>query len=148
MNNESELVRATITRVLHFIDAQRWDALRALFADEVETDYTSLFGGEPRREPSEALIGGWRRALETVVTQHLLGPIDVVVEGDRAHARCHVRAAHFAESAKSGNTWEVLGHYVFDLGRGREGWCITRMKLETFLQLGNRRLLEEAHPAD
>lgn len=47
-----QMIQATVARVSHCIDAKRWDDLRALFADEVDSDYTSLFGGTRRTSAS------------------------------------------------------------------------------------------------
>jgi SnoaL-like domain len=70
-----------VTGVAHEIDSKQWTELTNLFAPRVETDYTSLFGGTPQTQTREDLVAGWRAALERVTTQHLLGPIDVFVEG-------------------------------------------------------------------
>lgn len=139
-----EAVRTVVVGVAHHIDGRRWADLRALFDEEVETDYTSLFGGSPGKQPADALLAGWRAALQRVATQHLLGPIEVRLSGATASASCHVRALHHAAGAPGGETWDVLGHYVFDLVRRGPGWRIAKMKLETFIQTGNRRLLAEA----
>jgi hypothetical protein len=141
---EVEAVRNTVASVAHHIDAKRWVELRALYAHEVETDYTSLFGGTPQTQSGDALISGWKTILATVQTQHLLGPVVVELSGATARARCHVRAMHRAAAAPSGELWEVLGHYVFDLSRGERGWAITKMMLLTQLQTGNTQLLREA----
>jgi hypothetical protein len=137
-------VRDVVAGVVHHIDMKRWSELRALYADEVRTDYTSLFGGTPQTQGGDALIAGWRGALEKVKTQHVLGPIVVDLAGSAATARCHVRAMHLAPGAPSGDAWEVLGHYVFSLARGSAGWKITEMTLVTLLQTGNTKLLAEA----
>ena len=142
--SDIDAIRSVVARVAHTIDRKDWDALAALYADEVETDYTSLFGGAPARQAAGDLIAGWTAALANVSTQHLLGPIDVDVAGARAVAECHVRAWHLAEGAPGGDEWVVGGHYVFGLEREARGWRITRMKLETLQQTGYRRLLEEA----
>jgi hypothetical protein len=139
-----ESIRTVIAGVVHHIDAKRWTELRALFADEVRTDYTSLFGGEPQRQTGDALIAGWRAALERVQTQHLLGPITVEVGDHTATAHCHVRAFHAVTAAPSGPHWEVLGHYIFTLGPAPTAWKVHAMTLETLLQSGNTRLLAEA----
>src|SRR5262249_49078327 len=70
-------VRATVLAVAHYIDARKWKELPELFAATVAVDYTSLFGGTASQTKASELVGGWRTALEGVVTQHLLGPIDV-----------------------------------------------------------------------
>ena len=141
---QADSVRDVVAGVVHHIDMKRWDELRALYADEVRTDYTSLFGGTPQVQSGDALIAGWRGVLEKVKTQHVLGPIVVEFEGAGTTARCHVRAMHYAPLAPSGEHWEVLGHYVFSLKSGPSGWKISEMKLETLLQTGNPKLLAEA----
>jgi hypothetical protein len=142
--DDVDAVRSTVTQVAHHIDRKQWTELRGLFAAEVGTDYTSLFGGTPVLQSGDALIAGWRGALEKVQTQHLLGPIEVRVSGQGAAASCHVRALHRAERAPGGALWEVLGHYRFTLAREDAGWRIAAMVLETFAQTGNTRLLAEA----
>jgi SnoaL-like domain len=134
-------VRATVMAVAHDIDSRKWNELQELFAPTVAVDYTSLFGGAVSQSKAAELVGGWRTALEGVTTQHLLGPIDVRIRGDAADARCHVRALHYRASARDGDTWEVLGHYVFALALQRRAWRITAMRLDTYHQLGNRSLL-------
>ena len=137
-------MRDVVAGVVHHIDMKRWNELRALYADDVRTDYTSLFGGTPQVQTGDALIAGWRGVLEKVKTQHVLGPIVVELHRAGAPARCHVRAMHYAPGAAGGEHWEVLGHYVFSLKHGPSGWKISEMKLETLLQTGNPKLLAEA----
>lgn len=144
MEMEIEIIRSLVASVAHHIDAKRWTELRSLYAGEVETDYTSLFGGTPQTQSGDALIAGWQTVLAGVQTQHLLGPIVVESSGSVASARCHVRAMHRAAAATSGELWEVLGHYVFELTRESGTWAITKMTLLTQLQTGNTRLLQEA----
>jgi hypothetical protein len=142
---ERDGVRSVVTRLSHEIDARSWPALRSLFAETVTADYRSLFGGEVRQQKADDLIEGWRRAFTPVrTTQHILGPVDVDVQGAAATARCHVRAYHIGEGLPGGDDWLVAGNYVFDLGRTDGGWKIRAMKLETSYQSGNRKLLEEA----
>jgi hypothetical protein len=106
---ELEAVRDTVTRVTHEIDAKRWDELRALYADRVATDYTSLFGGKPVEQGGDELIAGWKGVLSRVTTHHQLGPISVSLAGGRATAVCQVRGFHHADGAPGGADWEVLG---------------------------------------
>lgn len=138
-------VRDSVTRVAHHIDARDWPRLRSLYADEVTTDYTSLFGGEVQRQPADALIDAWRGILTPLqATQHLLGPVSVQLEGDRARAECHVRGYHYLDGAPGGNEWLVAGHYVFELSEAGARWRIEKMTLVTYHQAGNRQLLQEA----
>lgn len=140
-------MRSAVVCVSHYIDHKRWPELRVLFASEVRSDYTSLFGGSPQTQTGDALVEGWRGMLGKVGTQHLLGPIDVLVTGSAARASCHVRALHHAPDAPGGPTWEVLGHYEFELRRAASAWTVTALTLETFVQTGNTKLLAEAQAA-
>jgi 3-phenylpropionate/cinnamic acid dioxygenase small subunit len=148
MQNELEAraVESVVIRVAHFIDARRWTELAALFAAEVETDYTSLFGGQPQKQPAaELVLGGWQKLLEPLErTQHLLGPIDVTTGGDRATAECHVRAYHRSRRNAGGDEWMVAGHYIFELVKAGSAWKIRKLTLDAYYQTGNTKLLQEA----
>src|SRR6476620_5644961 len=105
-------IQGVVTRVAHGIDGHHWPALRAQFADDVQTDYTSLFGGTPQDQRADDLMNAWRNLLGAIVTQHLLGPIDVELRGDVARAECHLRAYHVKKGAPGGDDWMLAGHYV------------------------------------
>lgn len=149
--SEAVEAQASVDRVVadvaHHIDAKRWDALQALFAPEVQTDYTSLFGGKPQQQSNEALINTWKGVLSAVTTQHHLGPINVTVEGTSARAHCNVRGHHYVESAAGGPTWMVAGTYDFELTQSEGRWLISKMTLNTLYQTGNRQLLSQAAKA-
>lgn len=139
-----ETIRDTVARVTHEIDAKRWVELRRLYADEVTTDYTSLFGGTPVKQTGDALIEGWKSALAKVKTHHQLGPISVTQSSGAATATCQVRGLHQAVGAPGGAEWEVLGHYVFELSKRTDAsWRIHAMTLLTRIQTGNTKLLQE-----
>jgi hypothetical protein len=148
LHADVEGVRDTVTLVTHEIDAKRWDELEKLYAEEVTTDYTSLFGGTPVKQPSGSLIGGWKGALGKVATHHQLGPITVKLVGGRATATCQVRALHRADGAPGGTDWEVLAHYVFELSKSSDGtWKIHGRSVLRPIQTGNAKLLQEAGAA-
>ncbi|HWO14576.1 MAG TPA: nuclear transport factor 2 family protein [Polyangiaceae bacterium] len=141
-------VRDIVTRVAHHIDARDWSKLRSLYAERVTTDYTSLFGGEVQQQAADALIETWRGVLGPLrATQHLLGPISVLLDGDYARAECHVRGYHYRDGLPGGSEWMVAGHYVFELSVRDAGWQIDAMTLHTYYQTGNRQLLEQAAQA-
>jgi hypothetical protein len=135
-------IQAAVVRVAHHIDDHDWPALRAQFADEVQTDYTSLFGGAPQDQRADDLMNAWQRLLGAIVTQHFLGPIDVTVTGETAVAECHLRAYHVKQGAPGGDEWLLAGHYVFGLRRIATGWKIRKMKLLVTHQSGNLKLLQ------
>lgn len=130
-----------ITRLLHAIDAQDWAGVRAAFADEVDTDYTSLWGGAPERVSADALIAQWTEFVAQFGgTQHLTGPF--VVDGDRVET--HVVAHHWQRAADGGRAWVVYGHYVATVVDGK----IAALTLQTYRAEGNPALPDIASPAD
>lgn len=117
--------------LVHAVDQLDWPGVRAVFADRLELDYTSLNGGEPEDLAADDLVGRWQGLLPGFeATSHLLGPVRV--RGDRVE--CHVRAEHRIADAAGGPLWRVAGHYVARVdGAGR----ITALTLETHYQDGN-----------
>jgi hypothetical protein len=153
-------IRAIVARIANTIDTRRWTELRALFADEVTTDYTSLFGGEVMRQSGDALIAMWRQILSPLdATQHLTGAIDVQWRDAVAVAECNVRGYHISARATGGSEWMVAGQWIIEMTQSGEResgeresvehesgqrWRVTRMTLRTFYQTGNRNLLAQA----
>jgi hypothetical protein len=128
--SDVQTIQSIVTQVLHAIDMRRWAALPPLFADEVTTDYTSLFGGDVQRQPRKQLIDGWQHLLSSLdATQHLLGPIDVRVRDTHAVAECHVRGYHVLEEATGGREWMVAGHYIFELETQAGVWHVSKLTL-------------------
>jgi hypothetical protein len=116
-----------LTRMLHAIDARDWAAVRASFADEVHTDYTSLWGGSPATQPVDELVSGWRDfAGGFAATQHLTGPV-IEVDGEW-HA--HVQAHHW----RDGQAWSVYGHYIARTTDDK----ITSLTLRMLQEVGRR----------
>lgn len=142
--SDVQTIQSIVTQVLHAIDLRRWAALPPLFADEVTTDYTSLFGGDIQRQPRKQLIDSWQHLLSPLdATQHLLGPIDVRVRDTHAVAECHVRGYHVSAKGTRGHEWMVAGHYVFELETQAGVWHVSKLTLRTLYQTGNRGLLKE-----
>jgi hypothetical protein len=138
-------IQSAVARLVHAIDRRRWAELRPLFADTVETDYTSLFGGSVRRDPADELIATWRKMLTPLTaTQHLLGPIDIAVGVSTASAQCHVRGWHHLVREGRTEEWMVAGHYLFAFEKHGAAWKVAKLTLETFYQTGNTKILSEA----
>ena len=140
-----QAVRAVVTRIAHTIDTRRWSDLRALYADRVVTDYTSLFGGEVQQQSGDELIAAWRQMLSPLdATQHMVGPIDVQLRGSHAVAECHVRGYHVSAKVAGGGEWMVAGQWIIQLAEQPGGWVVVKMTLRLLYQTGNRDLLRLA----
>ena len=124
------------------VDAREWEALRRLFTDPVDFDYTSLNGGEPQSPSPSDLVDGWRRALEPLVsTQHLIASQVIDVERDRATCAASVQGTHVAAGAIGDSTFTVGGRYDLGLRRTSDGWRISALKLTVQWTSGNRQVL-------
>lgn len=127
-----------VVTFFHAVDDRDWTAVRAGLTDEVDTDYTSLFGGEPERVPADVLVQRWRGLLPGFDgTQHLLGPLVVAATGEVA---CNVRGYHRLD----GGTWMVAGRYALTVHRDGGHWRIGRIALHVTYEEGDRSLMEKA----
>lgn len=74
-------------------------------------------------------------------TQHLIGNIQVTVEGDTAHMRSYVQATHELPGDPD-HLVTLWAAYVDDLVRTAEGWKITTHHLERLIDV--RRLVSNS----
>jgi hypothetical protein len=128
----------TFTSMLHAIDVRDWDGVRAAFADEIDIDYSSLFGVPRATVGAREHVAGWEAfARHFDVTQHVTGPIVMTSSGPGVIARTHVRAYHRMKGIPGGETWIVAGHYEVGLRRIGGAWKIVGITLRVFYQDGN-----------
>jgi hypothetical protein len=128
---------AVLTRLLHAIDDLDWDGVRACLADQVRTDYTELFGGEPETLPADDLVERWKGLVPGFdATQHMTGPCLVEERDGGLVVQTHVRAYH----RLGDEVWGVHGHYVVPLERTDAGWRIAGITLRMFYQEGDKDL--------
>ncbi|MEM7324152.1 MAG: nuclear transport factor 2 family protein [Actinomycetota bacterium] len=130
MSDRDDIIE-TITRLFWHTDHHNWDDVRAVFADQVRVDYTSLQGGEPATVAPTDLVGGWEAHFETVpahqhlVTNHLVSRTD-----DAASV-----TAQFIASHQTGEeVWTLGGDYHFELTRDPQTWRITSMTMTAVWQ--------------
>jgi len=137
---EQARIRQTVLAIPTSIDVGDFAAAERLFADRVEVDYSSLWGGTAQTMPRADLIGAWRALVPGFdATWHELGPIDLVLDGARATARCAVDARHWLGT----DMWRLRGLYVFDLVRA-EGWRVALMHFVLEQEAGDRGLVDQA----
>ena len=125
----------TIEAIFSLADAREWEGLRALLADSVRVDYTSLAGGEPADVPAGALIDAWTTGLTRFVrTQHLIKVRDVSVDGDRAVAHAVGMATHEKEPER----WTCGGRYRLELVGSDETWRLAAITFVLEWEQGER----------
>lgn len=134
-------IRHIVDEIDNACDAKDWEACRAFFADEVETDFTSLAGGEPAKIKADDLIGAWAKNLfAEKKTYHQRGNHRIEIDGNRATVFSKAYAFNLMESGKVTGFWEVWGNYTHELKRTDAGWKCSAIKLEVVHQRGDERV--------
>lgn len=78
------------------VDSRDWELFRTCFADEVEADYSSVFGTPPARLGADEFVAMIAPVMSTLTaTQHMITNLAVTVEGENhATVVAYVRAIH------------------------------------------------------
>jgi hypothetical protein len=104
----NDTVTASIVRFFRAIDTRDFNTVRAMLADEVSLDYTSVFGGESETIAADEVVERWRALLPGFdATQHFLGvlsEVDGTVQGN-------VRGYH----QLGDEVWMIAGWYHLTL---------------------------------
>lgn len=139
-----------VTRMGWCLDRRDWDGLKALFTEQVYTDYTDLWGGEPQEATVDELLatdrqGSWRRTMDGLeATQHLITSVLVDIDGDNASATANVIGVHRLVNPHGSPLWTVGGTYDFQLVRTAEGWRIRAITQRITWVEGNQQVLFRA----
>ncbi|MDO9407709.1 nuclear transport factor 2 family protein [Patulibacter sp.] len=132
---DREAVRALLLRYARALDSHDWPLLRTVFLPDAVADYGELEG---RNEGVEEIIAACHRALVGLdSSQHLVGNVEVEVDGDAATASCYLHAQHYLVSPSGVNTFVVGGTYRDRIVRTPDGWRIEHRALATTWTDGN-----------
>ena len=139
--DQLEITR-TLTDIAAGADRHDWVRVRAGFADEVTTDYTSLWGGEPVTQPADALVATWSGFLPGFdVTHHMVTNHSVTPTGEgTAEAEADFTATHRIED----DLWVLGGRYAYTLKKSADRWVVTSMTMTALWETGDRVLVVRA----
>ncbi|MEM9570450.1 MAG: nuclear transport factor 2 family protein [Pseudomonadota bacterium] len=131
-----------VSTVLDLADTQCFTELEQLHARSVITDYTSLWGGEPRGLSNHQVAAAWAGFLPGFdATLHRLTNETMETTDGGIHVRADVEAMHWLE----GEYWWLAGVYDVDLIQAPDGhWVITHWVFTLTDERGDRRLVDEA----
>jgi len=134
---DRDAIQEILVRYATSLDDRDWDRLATCFTDDAVADYgTGVFEG-----PS-AIVGLCRQMLEPLeVSQHLLGTIEITVDGETATSRCYFHAQHVKPGLAEGTQLIIAGTYEDSLQRVGGQWRIHHRKLLAKWQNGNPRVL-------
>ncbi|MCW8377490.1 nuclear transport factor 2 family protein [Streptomyces justiciae] len=142
---DRQAVIETCTRMGWHADRREWAALKAVFADEVRLDYTSLNGGEPAVLAPEQIVDAWSRVLGGFdATQHLIAGHLVEPADDTAVCTASFQATHRLANPFGAPLWTLGGTYRFDLVRVDGRWRISGVVMTATWADGNQELMNLA----
>lgn len=147
MTSLAELTdRLAIVDLLHRyatgLDTKDWDLLASVFTADGVADYSALGGVNEGPAAICKLCSGALGGLDA--SQHIITNEVIVIDGDRATARCYFQAQHVFAGAEGGDNFLVGGTYDDELVRTADGWRIQRRTLTPTWTDGNAAVFERA----
>jgi len=126
---DREEIRDVLMLYAKSLDKRDYAALRGVFT----ADATGNYFAAGTFEGLDKIAAFVERALSQCgPTQHLLGSIDVCVQGDTGTANCYLQAIHLGKQpGYEGKVLTVWGTYRDRLIRTPDGWRIKYRELET-----------------
>ena len=128
------------------IDMRDWALYRTCFADEIEVDFSSVFGGGgPRKVSGDRWTETVRRTISGLqATQHLITNHVITVDGDTAQCVAYLQAQHYLPNDKGDSLQTMGGYYTNHFIRTPQGWRIKSCKLTLTWNTGNWHVFELA----
>ena len=120
-----ENIRTTIARFANSFDLKDWALMESALAEELTVDYSDLRGGPPEEITAREYAEARREALEALDTQHIIGDLEITVDGKRAA----VEASSMIFRTSDGMVFNTHARYHFGLSHDQDrGWVIDRIK--------------------
>ena len=139
------LERLLLERELHQVligyallcDGRDWPGIGNVFSDDASASY----GGRALPDRAAILTMLRNNLGGCGPTQHLLGNLQVWVEGEQVTSRIEVRASHRGTGEQQDQTYDCMGHYQDHWTRTPHGWRITHRAMTVALEFGSRKVL-------
>jgi hypothetical protein len=80
-------VRRLIAKFANSFDVRAWDELSECLAESLYTDYSDLRGTPPEAVTKADFVTARRAALQSVVTHHLIGNVEIYINATSATSR-------------------------------------------------------------
>ena len=139
--SDEAAIKVIINSVATFADQGDFVSIEALYADDIQVDYTSLWGGDVQTHTPESLMTAWASVLPGFdQTYHDISNIQATVTGARAMATADVIADHYLGA----DFWQVSGQYEYRLVKQTDRWKITHMTFSLIDEVGDRTLVSRA----
>jgi membrane-bound inhibitor of C-type lysozyme len=138
----------TVTSLFVATDNRDWKGVKAVFADTVLFDMTSLAGGTPARITPQQIADAWDEGLRGLkAVHHQTGNFLVTLRGAEADVTCYAIAIHYLPNPSGMNTRSFVGSYDIHLKKEAGGWRIDRFRFNQKYVAGNINLQPPAMTA-
>lgn len=146
MSNNISDERIVLNRLGDFpriVDRKQWTRAGEVFAQDVVFDY----GDGREQQGIPALIAQFRKYHDRCsAMQHLLGSIQIDIDGDSAVTCAYVQARHQGKDDKANAFLDTHGEYTDRWQRRPEGWRIVRRDARWTLFMGDVSVLYDNTP--
>jgi ketosteroid isomerase-like protein len=119
-------IQKIIHRYAKAMDSQQWQLLDTVFVEEAVADYQAIGECHGRRAITDLVA---KVLVQCKSTQHLIGNIDIELDGDKAQSSCYLLATHIGKDNFDGEIYTVWGEYRDQLIRTADGWRIIHRTL-------------------
>jgi hypothetical protein len=131
---DREAIVERLAEVAAALDERDWTALGAAFTPDARG--YSVTGREAIVARVREHLGGCGPS------QHLLGNVRVVVDGDTATSRTYGRVYHVGLGERAGAFSECIGEYRDSWVRTAEGWLMSGRRFVVTIEIGDRAVLQ------
>ncbi|MGL5836394.1 MAG: nuclear transport factor 2 family protein [Waterburya sp.] len=134
-------IQTIVESVANLADRENFESLEKLYAEEIQVDYTSAFGGEVELKSPQGLMTQWASSLPGFDrTRHEISNIEMEVKGNTATATADVVANHYLKEM----LWQIAGSYEYGLVKEDEEWAIAKMTFLAESEKGSRDIINKA----
>lgn len=130
-------IQELLARYANSFDTKAWDDLGACLANMLHTDYSQLRNTAPETLSRERFVELRQSALERLDTHHLLGNIQVTLDGDRGEATASM--AIFRRNAGN-KRFDTHCIYRFGVQKSEGNWFICSIVQSVLWNEGNESM--------
>jgi len=133
-HNDYREIEAVLNRYASSLDKKKYARLSEVFTPEATANYIGLAECKGLDSIIKLVSGVLDQCGHT---QHLLGNIQIDVQGERATASCYLQAIHVGLGEYSDQVYTVWGEYRDQLVKTAAGWRISYRELAVIHAQGN-----------
>jgi hypothetical protein len=139
--NQKDDIVETANKLFIYTDQRNWEGVKAIFADEVLFDMTSMAGGSPAILKPQQIADMWDAGLrELKATHHQVGNYLVKVRDEDADLFCYGIAIHHLPNPTNENNRVFVGSYDLHLLKIGGVWKVDKFKFNLKFIEGNKDL--------